>query len=71
MSANLSMVRAAAGRKGGRIGARARWGAARGESKTFRIDATTFEALQSIPERDRRELASRAIDRAVAEYKKG
>ena len=43
----------------------ARWGEARGESRQIRVSVAAAEALQRVPERDRRELASRAILDAV------
>ena len=60
---DLHAARAAAGRKG----ATSRWGG-RGSSKTVRVDADAAAALASIPERDRRRVASDAIRAGVAQY---
>lgn len=61
---NLHAARAAAGKKG----ATSRWGG-RGSSKTVRVDADAAAALATVPERDRRRVASDAIRAGVAEYR--
>ena len=61
---NLHAARAAAGRKG----ATSRW-CGRGSSKTVRVDADAAAALATVPERDRRRVASDAIRAGVAEYR--
>ena len=60
----LHAARAAAGKKG----AASRWNG-RGSSKTVRVDADAAAALASIPERDRRRVASDAIRAGVAQYR--
>ena len=61
---NLHAARAAAGKKG----ATSRWGG-RGSSKTVRVDADAAAALATVPERDRRRVASDAILAGVAGYR--
>ena len=60
---DLHAARSAAGKKG----ATSRWGG-RGSSKTVRVDADAAAALATVPERDRRRVASDAIRAGVAEY---
>lgn len=60
----LHAARADAGRKG----ATSRWGG-RGSSKTVRVDADAADALATVPERDRRRVASDAIRAGVAGYR--
>ena len=60
----LHAARAAAGKKG----ATSRWGV-RGSSKTVRVDADAAAALATVPERDRRRVASDAIRAGVAQYR--
>ena len=61
---DLHAARAEAGRKG----ATSRWGG-RGSSKTVRVDEDAAAALATVPERDRRRVASDAIRAGVAEYR--
>lgn len=61
---NLHDVRSIAGE----IGASARWGEARPPSRTVRVDADAARLLATVPERDRRRVASDGIRRAVADY---
>lgn len=61
---SLHAARAAAGKKG----ATSRW-CGRGSSKTVRVDADAAAALATIPERDRRRIASDAIRAGVAQYR--
>ena len=61
---DIHAARAAAGKKG----ATRRWGG-RGSSKTVRVDADAAAALATVPERDRRRVASDAIRACVAEYR--
>lgn len=61
---DLHAARADAGRKG----ATSRWGG-RGSSKTVRVDWDAAAALATVPERDRRRVASDAIRAGVAEYR--
>lgn len=61
---NLHASRAAAGKKG----ATSRWGG-RGSSKTVRVDADAA-ALATVPERDRRRVASKGKRRHVEEQPK-
>ena len=61
---DLHASRAEAGRKG----AKSRWGG-RGSSKTVRVDADAADALATVPERDRRRVASDASRACVAEYR--
>lgn len=63
-SPDLHTVRAASGR----AGAATRWGG-RGPSKTIRVDGDAAAALASVPERDRRRVASDAIRAGVAAYR--
>ena len=60
-AADLSAKRRAASAKG----LAARWGDARGKSRQVRVDEAAYNALQIVPERERREFASRAIIAAV------
>ena len=60
---DLHAARAAAGHKG----AESRWGK-RGSSKTVRVDADAAAALATVPERDRRAVASKGIREAAAAY---
>lgn len=60
---DLHAVRAVAGHKG----AASRWGG-RGSSKTVRVDGDAAAALATVPERDRRRVASDAIRDAVVCY---
>ena len=61
---DLHAARAEAGRKG----ATSRWGG-RGSSKTVRVDEDAAAALATVPERDRRRVASDAQRAGVAEYR--
>lgn len=46
-------------------GLRSRWGETRSKSRQIRVDEAAYSALLTIPERKRREVASRAIMSAV------
>lgn len=48
-------------RKAGSAGSLSRWGERRPPSRTIRINEDAYAALQRIPERDRRAVASAAI----------
>ena len=61
---DLSEIR----KRAGETGLLARWGAARPPSRTVRVDADAAGLLATVPERDRRRVASDAIRRAVADY---
>ncbi len=52
----------------GRLGAAARWGEPRPPSRLIRIDRSAADALMSVPEADRRRVASDAIRRAAKDY---
>lgn len=45
-----------------------RWGAKRGPSRTIRIDATAAAALATVPEKDRRDVATRGVLESVRDY---
>lgn len=60
----LSAIRKRAGSHGGV----ARWGETRPPSRTVRVDADAADLLATVPERDRRRVASDGIRRAVADY---
>ena len=45
----------------------ARWGG-RGKSKQIRVDEDAANALQTVPERDRRRVASDGVRHAVRQY---
>ena len=60
----LSAIRSAAGMKGHAK----RWGAPRPDFLRVSVDADAVQGLRSIPESDRRRVASDAIRKAVAEY---
>lgn len=49
-------------------GLKSRWGDRRMPSRQIRIDAAAAEMLAQIPERDRRDVASRGVIAAVANY---
>lgn len=63
-AADLSAKRRAASAKG----LAARWGDARGKSRTIRVDEPAYNALQRVPEKYRREVASRAIEKAADDF---
>lgn len=48
--------------------ARARWGERAGKSKQVRVDADAADALLTVPERERRTVASGGIRSAVKSY---
>lgn len=50
-------------------GLASRWGERRKPCGQIRVDADAAEALRTVPERDRRRVASDAIRRAAAEYR--
>lgn len=60
----LSAIR----KRAGSHGCAARWGEARPPSRTVRVDAEVADLLATVPERDRRRVASDGIRRAVADY---
>lgn len=62
----LSAKRRAASAKG----LAARWGGVRGKSKQVRVDEAAYNALQSIPDRDRNRVATDAILSAVKTYQR-
>lgn len=45
-----------------------RWGAKRSPSRTIRVDEPAYNALQRVPEKYRREVASRAIEKAADDF---
>lgn len=45
-----------------------RWGAKRSPSRTIRIDATAAAALATVPEKDRRDVATRGVLESVRNY---
>lgn len=47
---------------------RARWGERAGKSKQVRVDADAASALLTVPERERRTVASNGIRAAVKSY---
>lgn len=55
--------------KGLDTGRKNRWGEKRAKSAQIRVDEEARNALETIPERDRRKIASEAILNAVANYK--
>ena len=63
-AAALSKKRRAASAKG----VAARWGESRGASRQVRIDATAATALQTVPEKDRRDVATRGVLESVRDY---
>lgn len=62
--AELSAKRRAASAKG----VAARWGESRGESRQVRIDAVAAAALETVPEKDRRDVATRGVLESVRDY---
>lgn len=62
--AELSAKRRAASAKG----VAARWGESHGASRQVRIDAVAAAALETVPEKYRREVASRAIEKAADDF---
>ena len=62
--AELSAKRRAASAKG----VAARWGESRGVSRQVRIDAVAAAALESVPEKDRRDVATRGVLESVRDY---
>ena len=63
-AADLSAKRRAASAKG----LEARWGDARGKSRQVRIDAVAAAALETVPEKDRRDVATRGVLESVRDY---
>lgn len=63
-AAALSKKRRAASAKG----VAARWGESRGASRQVRVDESAFDALQRIPEKDRRRVATAGIVSQVEIY---
>ena len=63
-NAELSTVRRAAGA----AGRAARWGDPRGHSRQIRVSDEAAEALASVPERYRREVASAAVIAAAERF---
>lgn len=50
--------------------AKSRWGESIGKTKQIRVSTEAFNALQTIPEKDRRRISTEAILKAVETYKK-
>ena len=63
-AAALSKKRRAASAKG----VAARWGESRGASRQVRIDAVAAAALETVPEKDRRDVATRGVLESVRHY---
>lgn len=63
-SADLSAKRRTASAKG----LAARWGESRGASRQVRIDAVAAAALETVPEKDRRDVATRGVLESVRDY---
>lgn len=62
--AELSAKRRAASAKG----VAARWGESRGASRQVRIDAVAAAALETVPEKYRRDVATRGVLESVRDY---
>lgn len=61
---DLSAKRRSASAKG----LAARWGESRGASRQVRIDAVAASALETVPEKDRRDVATRGVLESVRDY---
>lgn len=61
---DLSAKRRSASAKG----LAARWGESRGASRQVRIDAVAASALETVPEKDRRYVATRGVLESVRDY---